>query len=116
MVGPSGSPVREANTPRGRALTEQQLQASIGAFGALLPERRPPGDRRRAVGPQARNSAGAVFQPLHEVIATDELEAGFRRLEQAVAADPGARRLPILRPCSCSNGASRSWGLEVVTL
>ena len=92
---------------RGRALTEQQLQASIGAFGALLPERRPPGDRRRAVGPPARNSAGAVFQPLHEVIATDELEAGFRRLEQAVGADPGARRLQILRPCSCSNGARR---------
>jgi hypothetical protein len=26
---------------RGRALTEQQLQAWISAFGALLPERRP---------------------------------------------------------------------------
>ena len=26
---------------RGRALTEQQMQAWISAFGALLPERRP---------------------------------------------------------------------------
>jgi SAM-dependent methyltransferase len=193
---------------RGRALTGQQSQAWISAFGALLPERRPlagldvgsgtgrftpalarafgpvtgvePSVRMREVAqaflswhhvpdkplaarelarvlrpagrlllranfsdhhpgpwwlehfPRGFEADASLFQPLHEVIATftsagwrvasfgtitepsagtrgdmlerlrlrtlsffaqlspDELEAGFRRLEQAVAADPGA--------------------------
>jgi len=179
---------------RGRALTGQQSQAWISAFGALLPERRPlagldvgsgtgrftPSVRMREVAqaflswhhvpdkpraarelarvlrpagrlllranfsdhhpgpwwlehfPRGFEADASLFQPLHEVIATftsagwrvasfgtitepsagtrgdmlerlrlrtlsffaqlspGELEAGFRRLEQAVAADPGA--------------------------
>jgi ubiquinone/menaquinone biosynthesis C-methylase UbiE len=120
---------------RGRALTEQQLQAWVSAFGALLPERRPLAGldvgsgtgrftpalarafgpvtgvepsvrmreiaRARSLHPGVRYLAGsAEDMPVpsgsadtHSTFAhftPDELETGFRRLEQAIAADPGA--------------------------
>lgn len=75
---------------RGRALTEQQLQAWIGAFGALLPERRPLAGLDVGSGTGRFTPALArAFGPITGV----EPSVRMRETAQAQPPQPGMRYL-----------------------
>ena len=75
---------------RGRALTEQQLQAWISAFGALLPERRPLAGLDVGSGTGRFTPALArAFGPVTGV----EPSVRMREIAQAQSLHPGVRYL-----------------------
>lgn len=78
------------NYARGRALTEQQLQAWLSAFGAVLPERRPLAGLDVGSGTGRFTPALArAFGPVTGV----EPAARMREIAQAQSQGPGVRYL-----------------------
>jgi ubiquinone/menaquinone biosynthesis C-methylase UbiE len=76
---------------RGRALTEQQLQAWINAFGAVLPERRPLAGLDVGSGTGRFTPALArAFGPVNGV----EPSVRMREIAQVQSQHPGVRYLP----------------------
>jgi ubiquinone/menaquinone biosynthesis C-methylase UbiE len=78
------------NYARGRALTEQQLQAWLSAFGAVLPERRPLAGLDVGSGTGRFTPAlGRAFGPVTGV----EPSVRMREVAQAQSQGPGVRYL-----------------------